>query len=335
MRVQKIYSNNVMSELTARLQQAASLLIITHGRPDGDGLGSMIALATAARAMGKTVHTLVPDRVPPRYEYFFEECPAADPSQSETLAEASDLVVVLDTCAFAQLDGLGAMLKAHREKIVVIDHHATADDVGSLRWQDTSAAATGVMVTELIEALDWPISSETAEALMTAITTDTGWLRFANTDGRCLRVVADLVDAGVRPDKLYQKIYQTDRPHRLELLRRMLGNLELHCSGRLAAMTIRSIDFEVTGARPDETENLVNEALRIGKVDTAILLVENTDCIRVSLRSRDRVDVASVARQFGGGGHHRAAGLRRAGDIETLKGELVAACAQALEASDS
>jgi len=315
-----------------RLVQAHTILIVTHGRPDGDGLGSMSALASAARAAGKTVKLFLPDPAPERYDYLFTEPPIGGAERFPALAQECDLVVILDTCALAQLDGLDAFLPAIRDKIVVVDHHATADDIGSLQWQDTSAAAAGVMVTELIDELGWPLDALAAEALMTAITTDTGWLRFANTDGRCLRAVAELVDAGVRPDKLYKRIYQTDRPQKLALLRYVLGSLELHCDEKLAVMTIRQTDLEATGARPDETENLVNESLRLASVDTAILLVENTDCIRVSLRSRDDVDVAAVARQFGGGGHKRAAGLRAAIDIDELRTQLIAACTAELNA---
>lgn len=323
-------ADNSRSTLAGRIRQAASLLLVTHGRPDGDGLGSMSALALAAEAAGKAVSLFIPDPVPRRYEYMFGQQPATGAEHFAALADRADLIVIIDTCAFAQLDGLETPLREAKAKVVVIDHHTTADDVGSLHWLDTSAAAAGVMVAELLDELDWPIAPRVAEALMTAITTDTGWLRFANTDGRCLRVMAGLVEAGVRPDKLYRRIYQTDRPQRLALIRRVLGSLELHCNQRLAVMAIRRSDFEATGAGPDETENLVNEALRLDSVDTAILLVENPDCIRVSLRSRDDIDVSAVARLFGGGGHKRAAGLRATADIDQLKADLVAACTERL-----
>ena len=323
-------ASDIFDAVVSRLEQAQSILVVTHGRPDGDGLGTMVALARAARAVGKTARMLVPDEPPPRYTFLFEDDRCAPAEQFCELADAGDLVVIVDTSAFAQLDDLEAVLRPRRSKIVVVDHHATADDVGGLCWQDTTAAASGVMADELIEALGWPVGPRTAEALLTAITTDTGWLQFANTDGRCLRAVARLVDAGVRPDVLYRKIYQNDRPERLALIRRLLAGLELHCDGQVAAMTLRKADFQATGARSDETENLVNEALRLSSVETAMLLVENSDCIRVSLRSRDKVDVAAVAREIGGGGHRRAAGARVQTDIDELQNRLVAACTKRL-----
>ena len=321
---------DLMAAVADRLERADSMVIVTHARPDGDGLGSMAALGAAAATVGKRVHMLVPDIRPPKYDYLFPQAPCEDPAQFAAIADQCDVIVIVDTCALAQLDGLCEALEAQRERVIVVDHHASADNVGDLIWQDTSAAAAGVMITELIEALGWPIDLAVAEALMTAISTDTGWFRFANTDARTLRAAADLVDAGLRPDKLYRKLYQTGRPQRLKLMQRMLQSLELHCDGRLAAMTIRQADFQATGARPDETENLVNEALELNTVETAILLVENTTCVRVSLRSRDAVNVAAIARQFGGGGHQRAAGLRASDDIDTLKSKLISACAASL-----
>jgi bifunctional oligoribonuclease and PAP phosphatase NrnA len=319
-----------MRNIAERLLQARSLLVVTHGRPDGDGLGSLAALVSAAQAAGKRARGFVPGPWPAKYDFLFPtDRPETQGEAFGALADESDLIAIVDTAAFAQLDGLEEALRARRDKVVVIDHHATSDDVGSLQWADSSAAAGGVMVLELLEALGWAVEP-VAEALMAAITTDTGWLRFANTDARCLRAVARLVEAGVRPDRLYRKVYQTDRPQRLELMRRMLGTLELHCEGKLASMSLTLADFQASGARPDETENLVNEALRLDSVDTVILLVENESCVRANLRSRDVVDVAAIARQFGGGGHRRAAGLRANEAIEPLKARLVAACAKAL-----
>lgn len=328
-------ADDVFAEVCRRLGSHRALLIVTHARPDGDALGSMAALARAAQAAGKQARTLVPDGVPPRYEWLFPDGLPAAAGRFDALADEADLIVIVDTCSFEQLDGLEAPLRARRDKIVVIDHHATADDVGAVQWRDTSAAAAGVMVGELIAALDWPVDLATAEALTTAVATDTGWMRYANTDPRCLLALAGWFAAGVRPDKLYKRLYQCDRPERIQLLIRVLQSLELHCGGRLAAMTIRQADFQATGTRPDETENLVNEALRIGSVETAVLLVEMPDAIRVSLRSRDAVDVAAVAAQFGGGGHTRAAGLRTTGDIDALKHRLLAACSRALAPADA
>jgi phosphoesterase RecJ-like protein len=320
-----------MREIVRRVSAAGRLLVVTHARPDGDALGSMAALCGAARAAGKQTAALVPGDVPERYGFLLAGDPPAPAERFAELADWADAIVIVDTCALAQLDGLSGRLAAARDKIVVIDHHATTDDIGSVRWLDASAAAAGVMVGQLLDALGWPVGLATAEALLTAMATDTGWFRFSNTDGRCLRAAARLLDAGVDGDRLYRRLFQADRPERMMLLVRALASLELSADRRVATMKLRLADFAETGARQDETENLVNEPMRMGCVEVSMLLVEapgadGGQCIRASLRSRGGVDVSAVARRFGGGGHVRAAGLRVEGDIDAVAADLVAAC---------
>jgi phosphoesterase RecJ-like protein len=338
-------AGDAFDEVVRRLASAGRLLILTHARPDGDALGAMAALASAARAAGKSAAMLLDDDVPGRYAFLFPRERPAGAGELAALADEADVVVVLDTCAFSQLGGLAEALGARRGKVVVIDHHATADEVGDVQWLDPAAAAAGVMVAELIEALGWPLDAQAAEALLTAITTDTGWFRHANTDGRCLRAAARLLDppsgqagAGIAPDELYQRLYQSDRPERMQLLRRALASLELHQDGRIAVMKLRASDFAETRARRDETEDFVNEPLRMGCVEVSVLLAAGEEApagqgpplVRASLRSRRGVDVSAIARRFGGGGHARAAGLRRAEDIDTLAQRLIEACAESL-----
>ncbi len=325
--------NDPFDDIVQRVRQAEKLLMVTHARPDGDALGSAAALAGAAEDAGKSASVLVPDSVPQQYQFLFAGRNVAGAKDFASLADQADLVVILDTCAASQLDGLVEHIGARRGKVVVMDHHSVTEDIGEVQWIDTSAAAAGIMVGRVIDALGWDVSARTAEALMTALTTDTGWLRFANTDAEALRAVARCVEAGIRPDLLYRKLYQCERPEKIRLMTRVLDSMELHCGGNLAAMTIRQADFQSTGARPDETENLVNEALRLATVETAIIVIENADCVRASLRSRDAIDVAEIARLLGGGGHRRAAGLRSQDDVDVVKRRLIAACAEALAAA--
>jgi bifunctional oligoribonuclease and PAP phosphatase NrnA len=320
-----------MKKIVELLRGAGRLLAIAHARPDGDALGSMSAMVQAARAAGRQAEGLVPDRVPAQYAFLFDGWQPAAADRFAPLAQWADRVVVLDTCARAQLGTVADGVAACRSKAAAVDHHATFDDLCAVQWIDPSAAATGVMVGELLDALGWPVRLQAAEALTTAAVADTGWLRFANTDQRCLAAVGRWIAAGVRPDQLYQRLYQCDRPQRLRLIARMLATLELSCEGRLACMVLRNADFEAVGALREETENLVNEPLRIGSVDTSVLVTENPDCLRVSLRSRGAIDVAKIAQRFGGGGHPRASGIRLAGDVDQVKRRVQAACAEALE----
>ncbi len=325
-----------LREIVRRISAAQKLLVVSHARPDGDALGSMSAICRAARSAGKQTAGLVPSEVPARYDFLLSDFRPERPERFAELAAWADVVIIVDTCAFAQLDNLDSQLAAAREKIVVVDHHATTDDIGAVRWLDTSAAAAGIMVGEVLDALGWPLDIRVAEALLTAITTDTGWFCFSNTDGRCLRAAARLLDTGVAVDELYRRLFQSDRPERFKLLGRALASLELSAGGRIATMKLCLSDFAETGASQDETESVVNEPMRMGCVEVSLLLTQTPDdggrCIRVSLRSRGGIDVAAVARGFGGGGHVRAAGLRTDEDIDTLAANLVKACEEAMHA---
>lgn len=316
------------------MRSASSMVIVTHANPDGDALGSVAALTRAAIAAGKNATIVTYGETPLRYRFLLEGLSPANTEQFASLAAEADAIVLVDTCAFSQLEPIADKLDAVREKTIVLDHHATGDDIGAVRWVDTSAAAAGVMVGELIEALAWPIDLPTAEALVMAIAADTGWMRFSNTDGRCLRAVARWLDMGVRPDELYRRVYESDRVERVRLAGRMLASLELFCDGAVAAMTILRSDFTETGAGEDETENLVNEAMKIAGVEAVVLVVEQADVVRASLRSRGRVNVAEIAGRFGGGGHVRAAGCKGRVAADSFRDQLVKACAEALAASE-
>jgi len=313
------------------LRRAGSLLLITHMRPDGDGLGSVSGLWSSGSAAGKDCRVLVPDAVPGRYAFLLAGCTVEPPGRFAELAGQVELIVVVDTCSREQLGPLAEAITQHRAKVAIIDHHATADDIGTAVWSDISAAAAGVMVTELLGDLSWPVPLRAAEALATAVLTDTGWLRHANTDARALRAVGKWMEAGVRLDELYRRIYQSDRPERLRLLAAALDSLRLYLDGRIAVMTLTRDDFQRTGAFEDETEDIVQEPMRLATVEVSVIvIVQRNGRLRVSLRSRGRVDVAKVAEGFGGGGHSDAAGFRRDGEPGELAKEIVARCAALL-----
>ena len=320
-----------MTAIAELILKAKKILLVTHVNPDGDALGTSTGLARAMRAAGKEASIALPGTTPVRHDFILFDENIASADGFPALAEEADLIIVADTCSHRQLDDINPLMPPYREKTVVIDHHATVDDIGTVRWIDSSSAAAGVMALELLDALSWPVTMEIAEPLAVAILTDTGWLRFSNTDPRCLHAMARLVEAGIGPDVMFKKIYQSDRFEKLKLLGRVLDSLELHCDGLLAVMSLSEDDFHQTGARPDETENLVNEAMRIGEIEAAVILVQNGDEIRVSLRSRQLLDVSLVAETLGGGGHTRAAGARFSGDLQKAKQTIIATISEKLQ----
>ncbi len=325
-------STDSRRRIAEALREARRIVIVSHVRPDGDAVGSMLALHLAAGAAGTESTIVRSDETPRRYAFLMEGRESAPPGQFADLADRADLVVIVDTCAIGQLESIAEHLPSRRDKIAVIDHHATADDIAALVWRDESAGAAAVMVTELLDDLGWPLSGEVAEAVATAVCAETGWLRQANTDSRVLATVARCIDAGVRPDDLYARLFQCDRPERVKLMAAALGSLQLHLSDRVALMTLTRDDFERTGAAEDETGELVNEPLRIETVEVAALLVVQPDGrTRVSLRSRKHVDVAAMAQAFGGGGHPRAAGFRSDDSPAAVAAKLLDACRAAMD----
>jgi phosphoesterase RecJ-like protein len=202
----------------------------------------------------------------------------------------------------------------------VVDHHLTQESWADAKLVDTSAAAAGEIVAELLRRWGVEFDHPLATALYVAIASDTGWFQFSNTRPVTMRLAASLMEVGVDTDHLYQQLYQNERPQRVLLQTRAMQSLELLADGKLAVMTIRKQDFADTGANVPDTENLINIPLQIRTVEVSLLFTEAPEGgpIRVSLRSKGQLDVAKFSERFGGGGHARAAGLKLAGTLEQV-----------------
>ncbi|MBT7171466.1 MAG: bifunctional oligoribonuclease/PAP phosphatase NrnA [Phycisphaerales bacterium] len=313
------------ADLVSAVSAAETLVVVSHGNPDGDAIGSAGALVAAARRAGKTAVGVFPGGAPERLAWMAPAELFAEESQLSALLDSADCVIVVDTSSAVQLGDLASAITACSDKLFVLDHHTRPDLPAACLAVDTTAGAAGLLVLELCETLGWPVDLPLAEMLAVAILTDTGWLRFSNTDARILAAMARLVATGITLDTIYQEIYQQERPQRLALKQRSLDSLVWHGGGAIAVMTLRESDFAETGATSDETEGLVNEPFVVGAAEVSILLVEAPGLTRVSLRSRGAVDVADLARKFGGGGHVRAAGIKTPEPLDAFCTTLLAA----------
>jgi phosphoesterase RecJ-like protein len=317
-------SDGTYERAAALVEKSSRILVTTHTRPDGDACGCLQAMTEVLRELGKTAVPLLLSPMPDWYRFLFaEKVPVLgqDVLPADLTSGAFgpfDLLVVLDTNSYSQLPGLEDYLKRGRVPVLVCDHHVTSDRLGQVEIIDTTAAAAGLVLSDFLMHVGWPITAKVAAGLFVAIGTDTGWFRLRNTDSRVFRRCAELIEVGVDPNGLYHKIYEDFSPARLRLMAAMLNTLELHCDGRYAAQYLARGDFERTGAAYRDTENFVNECQRIGSVEVAALFVELRDGrIRCSLRSRGAVDVSDIARKFGGGGHQAAAGTYVPAPLET------------------
>ncbi len=305
------------------INKSSDVLLTTHTRPDGDACGSVAAMYDVLVALGKKVKLLLLSDLPGWYEFLFTEKPAILDKDvtieqlTEGRAGDFDLIFIVDTNAINQLPKFDRYLKQTGLPVLVIDHHVTGDGLGSVELIDTTAAATGLIVFDLFKYAKWRLNERIAQALFVTIATDTGWFHFANTDSRVYRSCAELIEIGVNPTEIYHNLYQNFSQRRFKLMTAMLNTLELHLDGRYATQHILQADFEQTGARGMDTENLIDECNRIGTVEAAALFVELKDGrIKCSLRSRGAVDVRKIAAKFGGGGHIMAAGVHLPGPLK-------------------
>jgi len=308
-------NSNNFQKAVELINKSSSILITTHTKPDGDACGSVAAMRDALTAFGKKVKLLLLSPLPEWYAFLFaEKVPVLGHDiQLEELVQGQfgqfDLIIIIDTNSYSQLPKFEEYLKQTDRPVLVIDHHVTANGLGTVELVEPKAAATALIVYDLLKRAKWPITEKIAQKLFVAVATDTGWFQFGNTDSRVFRTCAELINAGANPTGLYHALYQNFSPQRFKLLATMLSTLELHFDGRYAVQYLRQQDFERTGASYEDTEDLINECRRIGTVEVAALFVELKDGrIKLSLRSKGAVDVCKIAEKFDGGGHVMAAG---------------------------
>jgi phosphoesterase RecJ-like protein len=330
----------------ARILRAASTVsVLTHSKPDGDAVGSSLALARALRLAGVDA---TPVYAGP-WVHAFDDI-IADTPVIHTGVEGvkrgdlgdPDLVAIVDTGSWSQITEAREFVAARAERTIVIDHHLQGDpDIAPRRLLDTRAAAACEILAPVCAAiLDTTVAAlprEVAEPLYLGVATDTGWFRHSNVTPRTMRVAADLLEAGVRHAALFQIIEQRDRVARLFLLGRALHGVELHADNRVAIMTLSHDDFKAAGAGPEDTGGISDKPLVVESVlVSALLTAHDPGRTKISLRSktgpdgRPSLDVNEVARVFGGGGHAQAAGARIEAPIDEARSRLLKALLEAL-----
>ncbi len=312
------------------LKRERSFTITSHENPEGDALGSSIALALGLEKMGKGARVFNKDGVPGIYGFL----PRADLVETELDAGwlKGSVLVVLD-CNELNRVGIEAV---DCRSILVIDHHlkepgeAPASRPPVLSWIEPSSPATGLMVYRLLGRLGVEIDAEMATNLYTAIAVDTGTFRYDNTTAEVLRAAADLVDAGAVPGELSRRLYESWTVNRFRLLIEMLNTLEIR-PGRdggptVAITTVTEEMFRKTGTDASQTENFSNFPRMIRSVDISVMFRQiGPRHWKASLRSKGAFDVAAVASLFQGGGHRNAAGYKVHGEIEEVKERLLEA----------
>lgn len=315
----------MLSQVVELIENKQNFAITTHVRPDGDGVGSSLGLCWLLRSLGKSAEVIVSDGVPPAYT----SLPGSeDIRRVERIEKEYDAVFIIE-CSDIERPGIAGL---ENEFTVNIDHHATSEHFGTINWIDSTASAVGEMIYNLCKAIGGRITREIAECVYMALVTDTGSFHFSNTTERTLKVASELVKAGVKPANISEAVYNNYPWSHIELMRQVLNTVKRDPSGRVAWLRQTLAMKEDAHSVEGDNNGFVNIPLAARDVVAVVYMREvAAGEFRVSLRSKDNINVARVAESFGGGGHKNASGLRVEGDWDVKEQELVAAVLEAIE----
>lgn len=303
------------NEVIAKLKEGKTFVLFMHLRPDGDSVGSSLALAYMLRKLGKEVDIALDGEVPELYHFL----PGSTIESWLNLKNKSyDFAVFLD-CGDRDRVGEAQAIASQAKESINIDHHPTNTHFADYNWVDASAAAVGEMVYELIKELG-ELDQTLATYIYTAIITDTGNFMYENTTGKTHTITADLLKHGIKPSSIAQAVYENVPVESLLLLTEVLNTLKFHSNRCIATMELTQDILKRTGASSLDAEGFINYARSVKGVEIAILFYEDSEeSIRVSFRSKTYVDVARIASILGGGGHARAAGCTLNMPLEEAK----------------
>jgi phosphoesterase RecJ-like protein len=301
-------------------------LITSHARPDGDSIGSQLAMAFALDALGKDVRIVNADPAPDHYQDF----PGMERIEIAARIEKPDVdAVIVMECSDLTRTGVTGL---EQEFLINIDHHAGNRMYGAVNWHDESSAACGEMVFDLIRALGVPLSLEIATHVYLAILTDTGSFHHSHITPRTFDICRQCVEAGVTPAVMARRVFDSNSFGKLKLIGALLDDMELVDGGRLAVLHMDDQILAATGSTNNDTEGLINLPLTAREIQAVVFFkVTGNGDVRVSMRSKYDVDVRQVASEFGGGGHKNAAGFTVTGHLAEVRAGIVDRIVRAIE----
>ena len=305
--------DNILEEI----KKAESIVILTHENPDGDAVGSSIAMYLGLKELGKT-----PDIIIPEFPRAFENLPGIENIKKESDIENYDLAIALDTASIKMLNGYSKYFEDAKTKIV-IDHHSSNTMFGDYNYVDQDSPACAQLLLVLFNYLNIEVSKEIGTDILAGIITDTGGFRYDGVTAETFELVAALCKKGVKVSKVYQKVFASTSKSKFFLHRIALDRLELLDNEKIAFTYITKNDENSVGAENGDYDGIVEQGRDIEGVEISIFLRETEKGIKASLRSKDYVNVSELCRIFGGGGHIRAAGCTIPGTIEQVKTQIL------------
>lgn len=331
--------DSLIQRIKDAISAAEEIVVTNHMNPDGDAVGSALALAALLQAQQKRVRVIMPNRFPHNLAWMkgAEQCVFYDEqtAEAEQMVATADLIVHLDYNHLKRAGAMQEVLSQSKAQKLVIDHHQQPDDFPDILLSDATMSSTSEMIYHLVMAMDWQAYVDTAiaEALYTGIATDTGNFRFSSTTAQTHRAASFLLQCGTKPERVAQLVYDTNHPGRLRLLSKALDNMLVLPDHKAAIISLSEEDLDANDYRKGDTEGFVNYGLSLEGIEFSAFVYRREGYVKMSFRSKSSFDVNAFARQyFGGGGHKNAAGARSDHDLSTTIEKVKNALAQEQEA---
>jgi bifunctional oligoribonuclease and PAP phosphatase NrnA len=320
----------IIDRIIEALRQSQTVCVAGHIRPDGDCVGSQLGLTLALRNEGKKVLCWNEDRIPQKYEFLDRDGIIERPRKGLKF----DCVVATDAASFERLGVVGQCV-SDRKLLINIDHHESNTRYADLNWVSAREPSSGELVFRLLKIAKWPITKDIANSLFTAVSTDTGSFQYPNTRPGTYHVAGELVRRGADLARICDEVYQSYPVSRARLLRHVYSHFHLTHQDQIAYFWLKKADFTRTGADSSDSEGLIDHIRAIAPVVVACVFEEmEPELTRISLRSKsEKVNVNTIAAQFGGGGHPAAAGARIAGKPLSVQRKVIAAVKKALNSA--
>ncbi len=329
----KLLSKNkrIIDRIAEQIACHKKFLITTHVYPDGDAVGSQIALCILLKRMGKEVELINSFPLPARYKFLPNS--SLIKHNANIILPDSEIAFVLDVGSKGRLGNMRDHIN-NTKTVINIDHHLGNDSFGTINWIDSRMSSVGELIFHLYKYMNLEIRKPEAICLYTAIVTDTGSFQYANTSVETHSAVSELLKTGIDHTEICNQIYHNIPISKIKLLQLALGTLSFDAKGKIGYMFITSDMYTKARATEEDSEEIVEYARNVKGVEVGILFKEHSNGnIKISFRSRSKIDVRKIALKFGGGGHHNAAACMINGELNTVLKKVVRAAALEIESS--
>lgn len=309
-----------LASLVKTIHSSKNILISTHQNPDGDGIGSILALGMGLKQLRKKVTWYMADPVPKMYQFL--------PGQEKIIGKLTakdrfDLSFIVD---LGEVERVGDEFLNHpyRGKTISLDHHLKGEHNADYNYCLPKQASSGEVIFKILKALKVKLNKAMATNIYTAMVTDTGSFKYSNTTHETFAIATELMKFKVNVWEVALNCFETFSLQRMELLKRVISRMEIHKNKKIAWIELFQKDIKETGAEPDEAEGFINYPRSIEGVEVALFFKEIAENeFKVSLRSKNYVDVAAIATEFDGGGHMRASGCKLQGSLESVRKKII------------